>query len=436
MRRKIAFSLLGIAVTTQLLSGCASTPASGQQQAKKNITLTMWTHDQEYANLFKKEEKVWAKQYPQYNIHFQAQVFPAGDFWNKELTAMVSNEQLPNFLDLEISHFSLFMKPGILSKYVLNLTPLLGKTRQDLVKLSPYTYQGNVYALESALSPVGYYYQPAIFKKYGIKTPIKTWSEFYQDGLKLSKHGIAMAPISEDGGAAVFQNLLYEHGGSFFNKSGDLTINQPVTYQTLDYITKSISHGVFKMVNSNTFWGPGIYQDYEQGKVAGVIAPDWYAGAELESSASKMSGQWRLQTMPKWPGSNYTTSTWGGTGIAVAKNSPNAQLAWSLLRYVYATEQGQVQRFADIGYFPNMKSAMTDPAVTNQKFSYFGGEKIGSVWEQAAKDIPSFWQSPLESEFQTYLDNALESIYLGKSNQKKAISSIAQQLKAQEFFGY
>ncbi|GMA65153.1 ABC transporter substrate-binding protein [Alicyclobacillus fastidiosus] len=312
----------------------------------------------------------------------------------------------------------------------------MGSTQNDLEKLTPYTYQGNVYALESALSPVGYYYQPAIFKKYGIKTPSTTWAQFYQDGLELSKHGIAMAPIAEDGSSAVFQNLFYEAGGSFFNSSGKMTVDSPPAYTTLAYIKQSVDHGVFKMVNSNTFWGPGIYQDYEQGKIAGVIAPDWYASAELESSAPGMAGKWRLQTMPRWPNSPYTTSTWGGTGIAVAKNTPNAQLAWSLLRFVYATQAGQVQRFNKIGYFPNMKSAQADPAVVNQQFSYFGGQKIGLIWDAASRKIPEYWQSPLEAEFQTFLGNALESVYLDKQSVKAAMSQLEEQMKQQQFFGY
>ncbi|MFB5188734.1 ABC transporter substrate-binding protein [Alicyclobacillus fastidiosus] len=438
-RRIIAASLVAIVASVQLISGCdRGTGAASEKESTqvKDVTLTMWTHDQDYANLFASEEKIWAKQYPQYHITFKAQVFPASDFWNKELNAMVSNENLPNFLDLEISHFSLFMKPGVLSKYVLDLTPLLGNTQEDLEKLSPYTYQGNVYALESALSPVGYYYQPAIFKKYGIKTPITTWSQFYQDGVKLSQHGIAMAPIAEDGSSAVFQNLFYEAGGSFFNSSGKMTVDSPLAYTTLNYIKQCIDHGVLKMVNSNTFWGPGIYQDYAQGKIAGVIAPDWYASADLQSSAPAMAGKWRLQTMPRWPNSPYTTSTWGGTGIAIAKNTPNSQLAWSLLHFVYATQAGQVQRFNQIGYFPNMKSAQTDPAVVNQPFSYFGGQKIGSIWDAASKNIPEYWQSPLEAEFQTFLGNSLESVYLDKQSVKTAMSQLEDQMKQQQFFGY
>lgn len=408
-----------------------STSDTSQSGSKKNITLTMWTHDNEYAKFFSAEEKVWAKQYPQYNITFKAQVFPGSGntFWNKELSAMTSGSQLPNLLDLEISHFSMFEKPGLLSKYVMNLTPLMGDSIKDFDKLSPYTYQGKLYALESALSPVGYYYQPAIFKKYGINSPPKTWSEFNQDGQILAKHGIAMAPAGDNDATATFQTLYYEDGGQYFDSSGKLVLDKSKMNKVLTFIKQDINNGIFKEVTSNTFWGTSIYQMYQSGKIAGVIAPDWYLGAELKSSAPKMAGKWKLALLPKWPDSSLTTSTWGGTGIAVSKNTPNAKLAWSLLKFAYATKQGQIDRFKEIGYFPNMKSAMTDPSVLKTSSKYLGGQDIGTVWNSVAQSVPKFWQSPLENEFSTTLGNEITAVYSNKETDDQAYANVMAKMK-------
>lgn len=416
-------------LASALVVGAMSSVAIAAPKAKQNITLTMWTHDQEYAKFFSTEEKTWAKQYPQYNITFKAQVFPAGDFWNKELSTMVSGGQLPNLLDLEISHFSMFEKPGVLSNHVLDLTKLLPNANQ-FAKLSPYTYQGRLYALESALSPEGFYYQPAIFKKYGIKTPIKTWNEFYQDGLKLAKHGIAIAPLGQADANAMFQTLFYEDGGQYFDASGKLTINSPKAITVLNYLKNGLDHGIFKEVSGTTFWSAPMYQYYETGKIAGVVGADWYASAELESSAAKMKGKWRVMPLPRWPGSSYTTATWGGTGIAVAKNTPHADLAWSLLKYAYGTKTGQVQRFQDIGYFPNMKAAMADPKVLNVKDPYFGGQQLGKTWLQVSKKVPPFYQNALESELLTDLGNGITAIYAGKESAQQALSQLSQQMNA------
>jgi arabinosaccharide transport system substrate-binding protein len=415
--------LAGVLTTTALVvAGAApAAAASTHAQAKKHITLTLWTHDYEYAKFFASEEKTWAKQYPNDDITFKATVLSSSDFWNKELAAMVSGEQLPNLLDLEISHMYLFEKPGLLASKMINLLPAMKGKMSEFLKLEPYEYQGALYGLESALAPVGYYYQPAIFAKYGIKTPITTWQQFYKDGLVLAKHGIAMAPV---GGAGLFQSLLYEDGGEFFNSAGKDALNSPKTVQVLSFIQNGIKAGVFKLLGQTEFYTPNTYKLYESGKVAGVIGADWYAGAELEASAPGMKGKWRLEAMPRWPGSSLTTAVFGGTGIGVAKNSPNAKLAESLLLYAYATVQGQVARWKQIGYFPNMIPAMSSPAVTGTAFPYFGGQKLGQIWKAVSSSVPKFYVGPTFGPVETALTNETYSVYLNKTTPTKAAQAL------------
>lgn len=440
-KRRLSTALgLSLALLAPLLAACgggtssssgSAAPPKASSCSGKTVTLRMWTHDAEYAKFFSKELKPWkARYYPHCNIKFKSDVFSSGDFWNKELAAMTAGQTLPNFLDLEISHMYLFMKPGLLDAKMVNLKPLMGKSLSEFVKLDPYTYHGGLYGLESALSPVGYYYQPAIFHKYGIHTPITTWQQFYKDGLVLAHHGIAMAPAGLGGSAGLFQCLLYEDGGQFFNKAGKVAVNSPQARQVLSFIKRGLKSQVFHLVGQTGFYAPSMYRLYETGKVAGVVGADWYAGAELQTDAPHMAGKWRLQAMPRWPNSKLTTAVLGGTGIGVAKNTPNSGLAASLLKYAYGTVQGQVARWKTIGYFPNMKPAMSNPAVLHTRFPYFGGQELGRIWDASASQVPPFYVGPSFGALSTAEANELSAVYLNKATPAQAVAKMASQTKS------
>lgn len=439
----ILASLSGAPLVAAAASGTISLPVAGASTvslpspsslcpAGRHITLTLWTHYGGYTTFLNWAAQRWTKQYaPNCHVAVTGTVFPGSGVWTKEVTAMSSGLQLPNFLDLEISHFPLFMHPGLLASHLVNFKQYLPpKVLADLVKEKPYTYQGSVYGLETALSPVGYYYQPKIFSRYGIKLPITSWSEFYSDGLVLAKHGIAMAPACLDLGCNVFYDLYLEDGGTIFSPSGRLVIanasNSKVLVNVLDYLRTAIQKGIFNTTLTPTtfFSGTIPYQLYEAGKIAGVVAPDWYAFYNLVPDAPHMSGKWRVLPMPRWPGSPYTTATWGGTAIGVSAKTPNWQLAVTIDEYALATTAGQLHEWKTIGFFPTYLPAMSSPIVTSEKFSYFGGEKLGSVWHNSTNKVATAYQSSLLPQFNTDLSPVIDALYRLTASVPKTVSDI------------
>jgi len=453
LSRAIVASLSGAALVAASASGTTSLPVASASTTSlpspsslcpsgHHITLTLWSHYGGYITFLNWAAQRWTKQYaPNCHLTVTGTVFPG--VWTKEVTAMSSGLQLPNFLDLEISAFPLFMHPGLLASHLVNFKQYLSPTvLRDLVKEKPYTYQGGVYGLETALSPVGYYYQPRIFTRYGIKLPITTWSQFYSDGLLLAKHGIAMAPACLDLGCNVFYDLYLEDGGTIFNPSGQLVIanssNRKVLVNVLDYLRSAIQKGIFNTTLTGTtfFSGTIPYQLYESGKIAGVLAPDWYAFYNLVPDAKQMSGEWRVSPMPRWPGSPYTTATWGGTAIGVSAKTPNWELAVAIDKYALATTPGQIHEWKTIGFYPTYLPAMSSPIVTSEKFGYFGGEQLGAVWRETTKNVATAYQSSLLPQFDTDLSTVIDALYTLKAPVPKTVASIkAIQTKLNQTLG-
>ena len=58
------------------------------------------------------------------------------------------------------------------------------------------------------------------------------------------------------------------------------------------------------------------------------------------------------------------------------------------------TLEGQLDRYATIGFYPTMYEALAHPEVTEQEHPFFGGQRIGEVFSAVALDTPPLWQSP------------------------------------------
>ena len=57
----------------------------------------------------------------------------------------------PDFLVVDFDYFSLITKGGIAAKNLVDLTPLVGSQRSQSVRWEPYTVEGKIYGVETAL---------------------------------------------------------------------------------------------------------------------------------------------------------------------------------------------------------------------------------------------------------------------------------------------
>ncbi len=405
--------------------------ATAAPQVEK-YTISMWTHDKLYVDFFNFRGETWKKDQPAFDLTFDFQQVPYGEVFTKVLANLAAGSGAPDLVGIEISAFSRFMKGNIAEKGLVDLTEWIGEERKKFVegRWTPYMYKGKIYGVESALCPVGYWYQPAVLETAGIKEPPKTWEDFVAAGKQLAANKKTMAPV-DDTGNGLFMELFQQRGGNIFAEDGSVTLNTPEAVEVLQFLVDGANKDkVFLKTSADSFWGAGTYAAYKDGLAAGAIMPDWYLDATLKPQLADMSGQWRLAPMPLWPKGGHTTSTWGGTGFAITKQSKHADLVWSLLHYTYMTKESQVLRFQKIHYFPHMIEAFTDPGVVDLEEPYCGGQKVGGVFAAVANDIPIQWQSPYWSEAMTELTNQCTAAFAGEISPEEAIKKADENIKA------
>lgn len=407
----------------------AAAPAAGKQP----LTISLWTHDALYVKFFNARAKEWAEQHPEYQFTFDFQQVP--DVWTKVLSNLAAGEPVPDLLGIEQSQFPNFMKDDIIEQYFVDLAPMIGAERDKFYegRWSIYQHKGKVYGVESGLGTTVYYYQPAIFEKAGVDpNALKTWDDFMAAGEKLAKQGTAMMPVDIEGDG-MFSVLYLQRGGRYFNENGEFILDKPenraIALEVLQLLKDGLDRKIFWGGNAADFWGPPIFAAYQEGKLAGAVMPDWYSDYLLKPQAEGMSGKWRMMAMPVWKAGGAPTSTWGGTGFAISKQTKNVDLVWDLLHYTYMTKENQLKRFEEIHYLPTMKEAMKDQRVTTATDPYFGGQTTGALFAQIADEMPVWYQSPFRSEMSTELVTQLTLFYKGEISAEEAIDTAIEKTK-------
>lgn len=403
-------------------------PQDAPSAEKQAVTLSMWTHDNLYVQFYTKCGNVWKEKYAdKYDITFNFQQLP--EVFTKMLASLSAGEEVPDLFGLEQGQFGSYTKDDLIEQKFVDISPFIATERDKFVEntWTKYTYKGKTYGVESALCTVGYYYQPAVLEKAGASDLPKTWEDFLTLGTQAADQGIFLSALDAEG-AAVFDMLFMQRGGKYFDKDANFIFgdspNREMALEVMNYIKAGIDGQVFWPVNGADFWGAGLMAAHKEGKVMGLPAADWWSDSLLKTNAADQSGNWRIGLLPKWSGGGHASSVWGGTGFVITKDSKFPDLAWDLIHYTYMTKENQIDRYKEIKYLPHMFEALDDPEFTEATDAFYGGQKVGQVWSEAAKDMPLYYQSPVRGDLNTELGTQMTNFYAGKTTADAVMDAV------------
>jgi ABC-type glycerol-3-phosphate transport system substrate-binding protein len=410
------------------------TIAQAQETA---VTLTAWTHDQLYLDYFNSRLPEWEAANPDIKFTYDFQVIP--NAWDQARTALAAGEPIPDLLGIERGGFGGFMKDGIIEQYFVDLTPLIGDRAKDYApgRWSIYSYKGEIYGIESSLTPAVLYYQPAIYQKAGVEVPT-TWEQVMNDvGPKLAANGSAFTFATNSGDW--FNMYFWQRGGVVFDQDGKFVMgddtNKPIAIEVADYIQKAIAAKIMLPVLGGDVWsGATIPTAYKDGTLSGTVMPDWWSSCCLKPGIPEMSGQWAVAPMPTWEAGGHKTTTWGGTGWAVAKGA-NQDIAWKFLEFMYLGKESQIERFEKVNMFPVMFDAMTDPRVEGLKDPFYGDTPLGKVYADAGTDMPVWYNSEFLGAYNTAAGNDITALFDGSMTPEDFVNDVVTQTQNSIDFG-
>ena len=277
-----------------------------------------------------------------------------------------------------------------------------------------------------------YYYRADLFEKYKIPVDLDTWDDVLKVGKQVNdKHGVALGVVGipQGGDLTWLGILLQQRGGQFFDKDGNLTIDSRETVDAIQLMVDGVKSGAFLMV-SDFYGGPGSAA-IKQGKGAAFFMPDWFESFILRSTAPELSGKWRMRPLPRFASGGHPTSVWGGTGFCVSKNMQGTEAAWELLRQVYLTEEGQVERFKRIHFLPTMKKAWDNKELIDFSDPYLGGQHSFRLFKELSTHAPTQYQSPYWNIMTVELSIALEDALTGRKTAAQAVKSATASITSQ-----
>lgn len=163
--------------------------------------------------------------------------------WNdidQKVATMVATKQYPDIVNK--GDYSQYAAEDLLYKGEQMVTPAVYK---DILPafLNNSMYKGTVYALPDLASARAFFYNPAIFKKAGIKKPPATWDELIavSKQIKAKVKGVypLALPLGPEEAQAEFQIWSGANGGRYFDH-GKWVVNSAANLQTLQFLKKLV----------------------------------------------------------------------------------------------------------------------------------------------------------------------------------------------------
>ncbi|HEX2622699.1 MAG TPA: ABC transporter substrate-binding protein [Phototrophicaceae bacterium] len=410
---------------------------SAAVQAQTEVTLSARTHDQLYLDYFNSRTAEFDALHPDLKITYDFQV--DSQVAQNVLNELAAGEAIPDLVGIERGSFGGFMKDGAIATYFVDLTPLIGDRVADYSegRWSIYSYMGEIYGIESSLTPAILYYQPSVFEGAGVEVPT-TWEQVMSDvGPKLAEKGSAFTFATNDG--TWFQMYYNQRGGAIFDKDGNFVMgddtNKPLAIEVATYVQNAVKAGIFMPVLGGDVWsGATIPTAYQSGALAGTVMPDWWSSCCLKPGVPDMEGKWSVAQMPAWEGGGHATATWGGTGWAVAQGA-NQDLAWEFLDMMYLGKESQIQRFQKINMFPVMFDAMTDPSVISVTDPFYGDAAIGQIYADAGQDMVVWYNSEFFGAYNTAAGTDLPALFDGSMTPEDFVNDVIAQTQSAIDFG-
>ncbi len=431
LSRRDLLKLMGMTGAALAVAACApaaapaTTGEGAAAPAASALTLELWTFVNTHARWFREMAQSY-KDEVNPNFELNVSEIAYADMHDKLQIALQSGGVgAPDLSDIEQGRFGGFLRGG--DPGLVDLADMLkqGGYMDKLVaaRQALYTYNGKIYGIEHALTPVVLYYRADVWEAAGVDlTQVATWDDFVAEAKKVSDDTVKAIPL-EDHGA-----LLRQRGGDWFDADGNVTLDSDLSIDTMNKIMAwRDEYGIADTQTGGIAGGNDWWAAVNEGKWLSRVGADWYAGF-FKDNVPDLSGKWKAVALPAWEAGGTRTSCWGGTGNCIVKTSPNADEAWKFQQHSMLSKEGNVRRYEMTNLFPPFIPAMDDPRL-HKPDEYFSGQDLGGLFAEVGPSVPPQFQSPYRAEMQSKLDAAWQDIWDAKTKPADVFTQISDEIR-------
>jgi cellobiose transport system substrate-binding protein len=393
------------------LTACGSSGDSGGSDSGK-IELSIGTFTEfGYEDLLKEYEGL----HP--NIHItHHKTGQGGPYHQQLLTKLAAREGLEDVVAIEEGHL-----PDVIDKpQLFNNLAEIGPKDAKPERWLDWKYQqavakdGTWIGYGTDIGPLAMCYRKDLLAAAGmptddasIKAMLATWDSYFAAGdTYVQKTGKAWF----DSDSQVFNAMQNQLDEGYISKDGDkLAIeSNPDIKKNFNKVTAAGNRGqTAKLAAFSPEWNTG----FKEGAFATKTCPSWMLGVVKEQAGPENAGKWAVTDAFPNGGGN-----WGGSFLAVPKQSQHPKEAAELAAWLTAPEQ-QIKAFKKTGNFPSQVDALDSPELLDQTNDYFGGVKTGQLFATMAQKVgKAQYKGPGDGKIQeNAMSPALQAVEQGKS---------------------
>lgn len=239
-----------------------------------------------------------------------------------------------------------------------------------------------------------------------VKAMFESWDSYFAAG---DQYVAATGKAWFDSDSQIFNAMQNQLDEGYITKEDKLAIesNKEIK-RNWDKVTAAGGRGqTAKLVAFSPEWNAG----FKQGAFATKTCPSWMLGVVKEQAGPENAGKWAVTDAFPNGGGN-----WGGSYLAVPKQSQHPKEAAELAAWLTAPEQ-QIKAFETTGNFPSQVEALDSPELLASTNDYFGDTKVGELFaKQARKVAKAQYKGPGDGKIQENATSpALQAVEQGKS---------------------
>ena len=401
--------------------------AKGAQESSDSVTLTAYMQidpaDDQYRG-HNEIMKVFAEKYPNIKIEVE---YASGEAFHQKFQAMAASKQVPDLFTCYTGARSAYVNETGLVKDLKSL----GKINDAYIAqyndgtFAPQGANGEiwvippsfavchaVYANEAILTKLGLSY-PKTFEEWKAQVPVIRAAGYYpvsmgnKDPWVVNSWLLSLF-VDRCGGPEWFMNAARGKSGA--------TFNDPQFVESIDIIKQMVdaqmfSPGVNQMSNGEAD------QEFYQQKSVYLVDAGWRTSAMDTQLSDEMKNAVSMNVFPEIKGEvthNTSTSTPSeGFGISASLKDAKLDAAWTFIDFYCGAEGAAIRaKYGDVASYK--LDANTVKMTTMQgKFANF----------QATHKMGYVFDSVMNGEGVTMLNNDLQEMMLGKGNGPKAIAA-------------
>jgi cellobiose transport system substrate-binding protein len=268
-------------------------------------------------------------------------------------------------------------------------------------------------------------YRKDLFAKAGLPSQrdavSKLWPS-WQAFINTGKRFQAKAPKGVsfiDSGSNLFNAIIAQSNPAYYDAAGKVIASSNPKVKgawtlTMQAVTGRMDAGHSAFSND---WNTG----FKKGTFATVTCPAWMMGY-IQGQAPATKGKWDIAAVPGGGGN------WGGSFLAVPKQSKNTELAAELAKFL-TSPTAETYVFKQTGNLPSQPALLRSAAVQAFKNPFFSNAPVGKIFATSALKLRPQILGPHQGDFQNALSQAVQRVEQKKQSPDKSWGQFLKDVK-------